>query len=353
LTGDTQGFPLRFTKGLQITKGTTMLDSTAPMWLLLSLLLGFLAWTALGLAHATPFDKAPSGARPSKAEAPPLPDKVEPYPVVADIAFAEGPIFDRQGNLYFVNYHSLGTLGRRTPDGTVSVWVHTGGQANGLRVDGSGNIVVADYGGKRILRIHPITRRIEVLTGECEGKPYLGPNDVCLDLAGNIYFSDPTGSSKENPIGAVYRIRMSAENAVERVTCIAEELAFPNGLAVSPDHKRLYVAESGTNRLLCWDLQPGGGLTAKRTVVQFPTDTLDGIMFDEHGRLWVARWTNGTVDVVDVEKGALVKSYPAGGGQVTNLCWWGTDLYVTVAGQRSIHRMEVGVRGADIIPRPR
>jgi sugar lactone lactonase YvrE len=113
------------------------------------------------------------------------------------------------------------------------------------------------------------------------------------------------------------------------------------------------VAESGTNRLLCWELAPDGAISRKRAVIEFATDTLDGIMFDEYGRLWIARWTNGTVDVVDVEKGELLKSYPAGGGQVTNLCWWGTDLYVTVAGQQSIHRMEVGVRGADITPRPR
>jgi hypothetical protein len=66
-----------------------------------------------------------------RADVPPLPEKVEPYPVVADIAFAEGPIFDRAGNLYFVNYHVLGTLGRRTPDGTVS-GMYTG-QANGPR----------------------------------------------------------------------------------------------------------------------------------------------------------------------------------------------------------------------------
>jgi gluconolactonase len=282
----------------------------------------------------------------AEAGAPPLPDSVEPYPVVADIEFAEGPIFDKQGNLYFVNYMELGTLGRRTPDGTVSVWVHTGGQANGLKVDREGKIVVADYGGKRILRVHPLTRAIEVLTSEFEGQRYLGPNDVCLDRAGNVYFSDPTGSSKEKPIGAVYRIRMSPENKVMEVARLAEGLAFPNGLAVSPDQQRLYVAESETNRLLCWDLSEGGTLSGKRTVIEFPTDTLDGIMFDEFGRLWIARWTNGTVDVVDVEAGKLLKSYPAGGSHVTNLCWWGTDLYVTVAGQHSIHRFEVGVRGA-------
>ena len=291
------------------------------------------------------------GALACAAQAPPLPDKAEPYPVVADIAFAEGPIFDQQGNLYFVNYHTLGTLGRRTPDGTVSVWVHTGGQANGLKVDRLGNIIVADYGGKRILRVHPITRQIEVLTSEYEGKPYLGTNDVCLDLAGNIYFSDPTGSSEDDPIGSVYRIRMSADNSVAKVTRLADGLAFPNGLAVSPDQKRLYVAESDTNRLLCWDLQPDGSVTGKRTIIQFPTDTLDGIMFDEYGRLWIARWTNKTVDVVDVESGTLLKSYPAGGDQVTNLCWWGTDLYVTVAGQHGIHRLGVGVRGAEIVPK--
>jgi len=284
------------------------------------------------------------------AAAPPLPEKVEPYPVVADIAFAEGPIFDRDGNLYFVNYHSLGTIGRRTPDGSVSIWVHTGGQANGLKVDGAGNIIAADYGGKRILRIHPLTRRIETLTEACDGQAYRGPNDVCLDLGGNIYFTDPTGSSKENPIGAVYRITMAADGGVEKVTRVAEGLAFPNGLAVSSDQRRLYVAESDTNRLLCWDLSAEGRLANKRVIIEFPTPTLDGIMFDEAGRLWIARWTTKTVDVVDVEKGKLLKSYPAGGDQVTNLCWWGRSVYVTVAGQHSIHRLEVGVRGANIIP---
>jgi gluconolactonase len=282
---------------------------------------------------------------------PPLPEEVEPYPVVADIAFAEGPIFDAQGNLYFVNYQSLGTIGRRTPDGTVGVWVHVGGQANGLKVDGEGRLIVADYGGKRVLRIHPLTRQIETLTDSCDGDPYRGPNDVCHDSRGRIYFTDPPGSSAENPVGAAYRIDLSPEGEVERVTRVADGLAFPNGLAVSPDQKRFYLAESGTNRLLCWDIEPDGSLINKRVVIEFPTPTLDGIMFDEAGRLWIARWTNRTVDVVDVEKGELVKSYPAGGDQVTNLCWWGTDLYVTVAGQRSIHRMAVGVRGAAIVPR--
>jgi gluconolactonase len=270
----------------------------------------------------------------------PLPERLEPYPVVAGIDFAEGPIYDAAGNLYFVNYLRNGTIGRRTPDGTVHVWCETGGQANGLKVDTDGYVIAADYGGRRILRIHPDGKRIEVLAQNYEGQPYLGPNDVCLDRAGNIYFSDPTGSSKEKPIGAVYRIARGGG-----VTRLDSGLAFPNGLAVSPDQTRLFVAESSTNRLLAYDLSPDGAASNKRVVMQFETDTLDGMMFDEHGRLWIARWTNRTVDVVSPD-GRLLKSYPAGGDQVTNLCWWETDLYVTVAGRHSIHRFAVGCRGA-------
>src|SRR5262245_77018 len=80
----------------------------------------------------------------------PLPLNCEPYPVVANIAFAEGPIFDGAGNLYFVNYVRKGTLGKMTPDGTVSVFCETGGQVNGLKIDSMGYIIGADQGGKRV-----------------------------------------------------------------------------------------------------------------------------------------------------------------------------------------------------------
>jgi len=283
-------------------------------------------------------------SRSHAAQAPPLPEKIVPYPVVADIDFAEGPIFDAKGNLYFVNYIRNGTIGRKTPDGTVSVWCEIGGQANGLKVDAEGYIIAADYGGKRILRIHPDGKRIQVVAESFQGQPFLGPNDVCLDLKGNIYFSDPTGSSKENPIGSVYRI--APDGAVMRLDT---GLAFPNGLAVSPDQRRLYVAESSTNRLLAYDLHEDGTVSNKRVAMQFDTDTLDGIMFDEYGRLWIARWTNKTVDVVS-EDGNLLASIPADGDMVTNLCFWEKSVYLTVAGRHSIHRLDVGVGGAKILP---
>jgi sugar lactone lactonase YvrE len=271
--------------------------------------------------------------------APPIPREIQPYPVVANIAFAEGPIFDARGNLYFVNYMRIGTIGRLTPDGTVSVWCETGGQANGLKVDSTGHIIAADAGGKRVLRIHPDGKQIEVLTSSYEGTPYHSPNDVCLDLAGNIYFSDPSNDTPEAPIGNVYRIDRS-----RKVVRLVEGLRYPNGLAISPDQKRLIVAETVTNRILSYDFQPDGSVGPGTTLYQFPDASVDGIMFDEFDRLWVARWLHGTVDVITLD-GTLVAEIPAGGTKVTNLCFWGKSAYVTVAGTHSIHRLDAGVAG--------
>lgn len=67
-------------------------------------------------------------------------------------------------------------------------------------------------------------------------------------------------------------------------------------------------------------------------------------MFDEYGRLWVARWLNATVDVITLD-GKLVAEIPAGGSKVTNLGFWGKSVYVTVAEGHSIHRLDVGVAG--------
>ena len=272
-------------------------------------------------------------------KAPALPKEVIPYPVVANIDFAEGPIFNSRGDLYFVNYVRNGTLGKMTPDGTVTVWCETGGQVNGLKVDSEGFVIGADAGARRVLRIHPDGKQIEVLTDRYQGNPYHSPNDVCLDMAGNIYFTDPSNETPEAPIGGVYRIDRS-----RKVTRLLYGLKYPNGLAVSPDQKQLLVAETMTNRILAYDFNPDGSLGPQKTLYQFPNSTVDGIMFDEYDRLWVARWLNGTVDVITLD-GKLVAELPAGGTKVTNLCFWGKSIYVTVAGSHSIHRLDVGIGG--------
>ncbi|MCH8222786.1 MAG: hypothetical protein IH868_05170, partial [Chloroflexi bacterium] len=89
---------------------------------------------------------------------PNLPQTLAPHPVIANITFAEGPAFDDAGNLYFVNYMTDGTLGRLQPDGTLEVWVHTGGLPNGAKYDGHGHVVIADKRMNRIIQFDTATR---------------------------------------------------------------------------------------------------------------------------------------------------------------------------------------------------
>ncbi|MDA1256489.1 MAG: SMP-30/gluconolactonase/LRE family protein [Chloroflexi bacterium] len=283
------------------------------------------------------------------AKAPELPATLKPYPVVANIEFAEGPIFDEDGYLYFVNYGKRGMLGRMAPRGLVESWIDTGGVVNGLKYDGNRGLICADHGAKRITRIDIDRKLIEVLTDEFEGNPYLGPNDVCMDLKGNVYFSDPGADSEPAP-GAVYRIDMPEPDKTGAVKLVAENLEYPNGLAVHPDQKQLFVCMSRLNSVVSFDIDDAGNASNPQTVFEFPNPTVDGCQFDEHGRLWVARWLNGTMDVIDVEAGKLVRSYPMRGDRVTNLCWWDDSVYVTVAGSHSIERLDAGVRGASITP---
>ncbi len=303
---------------------------------------------------------------------PNLPEELIPYPIIAYLDFSQGPIFDKQGNFYFGGYVKDGTIGRMTLDGTVEVWAHVGGQVNGLKVDGYGNILVADVGGNngmdghaRVSRIHPVTRQLEVLTDNYEGVPYRGIYDVCLDSSGNIYFADPRCGTPEhlsgkkncpcndieNPTGAVYMIDMDTNNNPRKVTRVADKLAYPNGMAFYPgDESRFFVGEMKTNRLLEYKRLPDGTLKDKRTVFEFPNSSLSGFRFDEYCRLWTSRFPRSTVDVLDVDKGELLASYDAGGDGVSNVCFWDKSLYVCVSGRHSIHRLDVGVRGAPVIP---
>ena len=105
-----------------------------------------------------------------------------------------------------------------------------------------------------------------------------------------------------------------------------------------------------TNRLLEYKRLPDGTLKDKRTVFEFPNPSLSGFRFDEYCRLWTSRFPRSTVDVLDVDKGELLASYDAGGDGVSNGCFWDKSLYVCVSVRHSIHRLDVGVRGAPVIP---
>jgi gluconolactonase len=311
-------------------------------------------------------------ASPNRADEDDLPPtrSVDPELCATGFAFAEAPALDPQGNLYVANYRFEGTVGRIATDGSASIWCDVRQSApvegrpvqiSGLKVDVEGRLVAADVGGGRLLRISATGQRVEVLADRWEGTRFGAIEDVALDLEGNVYFTDSGGSNAEKaekPIGALYRYDINTK----RTARLASGLGFPTGLAVSPSQNRLCVSEAQLSRILVFDLNTKAGTVEnQRLLVAFPRETRgsttvgrfvpDGMVFDAAGRLYVAMWLGGVVNVIDISSGKVIRQYDAGGTQATNCHFHGPYLYVTVAAKEAVFRLKLEVPGHDYVAR--
>ncbi len=295
----------------------------------------------------------------------PAPDRVRAQLYATGFEIAEGPALDRQGNLYVVNYRGNGNIGRIAPDGTAGVFCdlrklapleERTPQANGMKIDSQGRLVVADAGGARLLRVAADGKSVEVLADRCNGKRFQMLNDVALDRKGNIYFTDPGAPDAESPPGAIYRYDV----ATAKIAQLAAELAYPNGLAVTPDQRHLCVSESAAGRVRIYEIRADGSLGTSRVLITLPTEDRgsvrggdfepDGMIFDRAGRLYVAMWRGGLINVVEVPSGKLLRQYDAGGMNCTNCHFHDGWLYVTVADKEAVFRLNLGVEGFDYHP---
>ena len=243
--------------------------------------------------------------------------------------FPEGPSFDRAGNLYVTDSQKE-AIHRVSPDGEMSIFVRSGGGPNGSAFHRNGDVYAAEPSGKRVVRVTP-AGELSVLADEFEGEPFSAPNDITFDLEGRVYFTDPGESSLDDPYGRVFGIDASGE-----LHLIANQMAYPNGLAVTPDGRDLMVAETMSEKLHRFSLDEGGKVTGREEFAYVGTgheDEIgpDGIAFDEAGYLYVAIFGGGVVAVVSPE-GKVVEHIPAGGLRPTNVAFGSPDgrsLYIT------------------------
>ena len=256
--------------------------------------------------------------------------------------FVEGPAFNRDGELFVVNVKG-GYVSRVSPRGKVSVFVNTNGAPNGAKFDAHGHLFVCDCKLKSILDIAPDGLFSKVVT-ECDGKPLKGPNDLCFSGDGSYYFTDPEGSSPENPIGTVHYVDSGGN-----VSTFAQGLQYPNGVAVSEDGRRVYVAETFTRYIHAFALRPDGSAAASRIHAELPEGGLgpDGMALDVEGNLYVAYYDAGVVTVID-QWGNVKEELDAGGKRPTNVAFGGKDrrrLYITETETDCVYVHKVKIPG--------
>jgi gluconolactonase len=213
--------------------------------------------------------------------------------------FIEGPVFDQEGNLWFVEIGS-GWIARVTKDKKYEKIIDLGYEwgPNGMKFDRNGNLIIC-HRQRGIIELNPKTKEIRTICPNYEGQTFNGPNDLVLDSKGWAYFTDPWTTGVHNPTGDVYRVNLKTGVIMK----IMDGLAFPNGIQLSEDEKILYIGECATDRVIqailtedghsAWWVSywarmsnPGGGGP-------------DGMCYDVKGNLYVATWDAGGVAVLD------------------------------------------------------
>jgi gluconolactonase len=223
----------------------------------------------------------------------------------------EGPACAPDGRIYFTDMpfgKDNGMILRFDPrTQKTTVFSDQAFKSNGLAFDADGHLLScdgADGGGRCLRRWNLQTGKSEVVADRFQGKRFNSPNDLCLDLKGRVYFTDPRyigTEPRELPNEAVYRLER--DGTVIKMT---DEVEKPNGLAVSPDQKTLYVADhnNGGNRLSPNDPEPKRGAMKvyafplntdglvngpRKTLTDFGKESgCDGMRVDKEGNIYLA-----------------------------------------------------------------
>jgi gluconolactonase len=304
----------------------------------------------------------------------------------AGIFSSEGVVAAKDGSVYAVDLTLAEAVKENNPGGTVykydpatratTKYLEPSGMAFGLNVDRNGDLILAQgaepLGGRAVVRRNLATGKMTLLADSYQGKRLVAPNDVTSDARGRIYFTDARYFGRE-PIelpNAVYRIDPDG-----RITQLAADILRPNGIEVSPDGKRLYVAACNVAALpknpvgpaedrfgitgggvVVYDLDANGDISNGRVFYRHPElPCIDGMTVDTDGNLYAAAHNGrqqppaSEILVLNAAGEMLQKILPPEGMRVSNLGFGrGPDsgtLYATTLFQWRLYRIRTVRRG--------
>jgi gluconolactonase len=283
------------------------------------------------------------------------------------VAFTEGPACAADGSVYFTDIVNSRILRLPRPGAPFEVWRADSGRSNGLLFDPQGRLLACEgnefgpNGRRRITRTDMKTGAVEVLTDRFDGVQYNAPNDIAACSNGQIFFTDPCYGDRttmQMTHESVYRIDL--DGTVTRLIT-QPVIQRPNGIALSPDERTLYVVDScaflgGNRKIWAFDLSPEGTVSNQRQIYDFGSGRGgDGMAVDQQGNLYIAagiRSSRGPHETTEVPTGIYIVS-PKGEklgylsipeDVITNCTFGGEDLktlYITAGKTLFQARVEI------------
>lgn len=264
--------------------------------------------------------------------------KVAIEKVAGGFTFTEGPIWSRDNYLLFSDppeskIYRLGTNGK-------TIFREASNGANGNTFDAQGRLYSCESKTRRVTRTDK-KGKIEVLADSFEGKKLNAPNDIVVRNDGHVYFTDPAFGSqadgRELDFYGIYHLPPRGP-----LQLVAKTPGRPNGIALSPNGKILYVADSDERSIRAFDVAGNGKASNERVLVTKIDGPPDGIRTDEKGNLWVT-CNNIAVYAADgkfigkIDMPETPRNLTFGDGDFSS-------LYVTAL--TSVYRVKLDVKGS-------
>ena len=199
---------------------------------------------------------------------------------------------------------------RWTEANGLTVWRDDSPEATSFRPDGKGGYYVVEQTTRQLARWDADGKRVAILADRFNGKRLNRPNDCVVHSDGSVWFTDPNYLFRSRPeeqqeLDGQFVFRFDPKDSSLRK--VVTGLRLPNGIALSPDGKWLFVTDSASNNLYRWPTESNKALGQRKVFATFTGMGNDGIAFDPKGRLWCC--TKGGVVILSpsAETLALIK----------------------------------------------
>jgi len=261
--------------------------------------------------------------------------------VATGFSFTEGPVWDEKGGFLYVSEEVQNRVVRIYPDGRVETVLNTG-DPDGATFDQHHRLIETASVLRAMIRVAP-DGKYEVVADKYDGKKLNSPNDVVLGPDGALYFTDPTldlvqGEKQELPYQGIFRM-----DDTGKLKLLAADMKVPNGIAFSPDGKRLYVNDTQSREIRVYDFIRGELKNGRLFAKEGPgRGGPDGMKVDVKGNVWVTGL--GGVLVFDPRGkhvGTIGLIEPA-----ANFAWGDADFSTLYfCGHASIYKLKVKAKG--------